>query len=178
MLPLFLVGVLALGATACGGDGNDQGATSPTASETPRADDMSDGMDDGMDDDHGSFEFGQPADAADADRTVAIEARDIAFEPTSVEVAVGEIITFVVTNTGAAVHEFTVGDSHMQDEHEEEMAGMDEGMMMADEPNAIAIAPGETKELTWHFTEAGEILYGCHQPGHYAAGMFGTITVA
>jgi uncharacterized cupredoxin-like copper-binding protein len=31
--------------------------------------------------------------------------------------------------------------------------------------------------MTWHMTEGGEILFGCHQPGHYQAGMKGTVTV-
>lgn len=42
---------------------------------------------------------------------------------------------------------------------------------------AIAIAAGETKEITWSFTQAGEVLYGRHQPGHYDAGRLGAITV-
>jgi len=32
--------------------------------------------------------------------------------------------------------------------------------------NQIGLKPGETKSLTWRFTEAGEVLYGCHEPGH------------
>jgi len=48
---------------------------------------------------------------------------------------------------------------------------------MGDEPNAFVLDPGQTKETTWTFTAAGELLYGCHQPGHYGAGMVGTITV-
>lgn len=43
--------------------------------------------------------------------------------------------------------------------------------------NAIRIEPGETAELTWTFTDPGTVLMGCHEPGHYDAGMRGTITV-
>jgi uncharacterized cupredoxin-like copper-binding protein len=50
-------------------------------------------------------------------------------------------------------------------------------MMMHEEPNAMTINPGETNELTWHFTEPGTVLIGCHQVGHYAGGMKATITV-
>lgn len=35
--------------------------------------------------------------------------------------------------------------------------------------------PGETQEVTVTFDRAGTILYGCHVPGHYAAGMVGTL---
>ncbi|MFT5223251.1 MAG: putative cupredoxin-like copper-binding protein [Glaciecola sp.] len=167
---LLVAGCLALGAAACGSEEPSVVASSPSS------DGMSEGMDSG-DDDHGSFTFGEPADAADADRSIEIEAVDIAFDPTSIEVGLGETITFVITNSGASVHEFTLGTSSVQDEHEEEMQDMAGGMMMADEPNAIAIAAGETKEITWSFTQAGEVLYGCHQPSHYDAGMVGTITV-
>lgn len=50
-------------------------------------------------------------------------------------------------------------------------------MVMHDEPNAVSLQPGETKELTGTFTSAGELIYGCHEPGHYDAGMRGTLTV-
>ena len=86
---------------------------------------------------------------------------------------VGETITFRVTNEGNIPHDFTLGTAEMQDEHEEEMG---EGPMMHDEPNAVSVEPGETKELTWMFTEEGTTLYGCHEPGHYDAGMVGEVT--
>jgi uncharacterized cupredoxin-like copper-binding protein len=41
----------------------------------------------------------------------------------------------------------------------------------------VTIPASGTKELTWVFAEAGTVLIGCHQPGHYAAGMKGQITV-
>jgi uncharacterized cupredoxin-like copper-binding protein len=49
--------------------------------------------------------------------------------------------------------------------------------MMHDEPNAFVLEAGETKEMTWHMTQSGEILFGCHQPAHYEAGMKGIITI-
>ncbi len=50
-------------------------------------------------------------------------------------------------------------------------------MTMHDEDNVVMLQPGETKELTWNFTESGTFLIGCHQPGHYAGGMKATIDV-
>lgn len=143
-------------------------ATPVPASAVPAESHMDDGHDE-------EFHFGMPADAADADRTIEIAAADIVFEPDSLTITVGETITFTVTNTGALPHDFLIGTSEMQDEHDAEMA---EGMTgMHEEPNAFVLAAGETKSLTWTFTEAGELLFGCHQIGHYAAGMVGTITV-
>jgi uncharacterized cupredoxin-like copper-binding protein len=43
--------------------------------------------------------------------------------------------------------------------------------------DSLLLEPGKSGELTHTFEEAGEILIGCHQPGHYEAGMKTTITV-
>lgn len=124
-----------------------------------------------------SFDFGQPADAADADRTVKITANDdFTFDPDAVEVEVGEVVTFSVTNSGKLPHDFTLGPGDVQVEHEKEMAEMGD-MEMDHDPNAISVPAGETGELTWEFTEAGSVLYGCHEQGHYDAGMVGDIDV-
>lgn len=63
----------------------------------------------------------------------------------------------------------------MQDEHAAEMAG--DNAHMDDADNVFTLEPGESHEMTWTFTSAGELLFGCHQPGHYESGMVGTITV-
>lgn len=167
-IALAMLTTLALALAACTASGS-----SPTAAdgsmdmESMHADESMH-----MDEVH----FGEPADPADADRVIEITGNDdFSWDPASIEIAVGETVTFRVTNVGAIPHDFTLGDEHMQDEHEEEMQS---GMAhMGDEPNAFVLEPGETKEMTWTFTEAGEVLYGCHQTGHYAAGMVGTITV-
>ena len=121
-------------------------------------------------------------------RTVEIAALDeLRFDPETIEVSVGETVRFVVTNEGAAPHDFLIGDEHSQEKHEEEMqAGMthedeaagEEGEHAEGFPEAFLLEPGETKEVEVTFDEAGSFLYGCHQPGHYDAGMVGTITVS
>jgi uncharacterized cupredoxin-like copper-binding protein len=132
-------------------------------------------MDDGMD--HADDEaMGEPADASEATRTIAVDAFDMAFDPETISVAPGEVVTFEVTNTGEAVHEFFLGDSAMQQEHAEEMAEMGSDMAH-DEPYSIRLQPGEIKQLTWRFAEGGEIEFACHEPGHYQAGMHGRISV-
>ena len=129
------------------------------------------------DDQATEFTFGEPADPADADRMVEIVASDdFRFDPVNVTVTVGETVTFRIVNEGQVPHDLTLGDQMTQDEHEAEMAEMG-GMPMSHEVNAVTVAVGETKELTWQFTEPGTVLIGCHQPGHYAAGMKGEITV-
>lgn len=173
-LPLLLllpaIAALALAVAACSDD--DEGGSASTSSPSPTA---TMAMGSGVE----SFSFGHPADAATATRTIEIEAADaLRFSPDAVTVQVGETVTFRVHNAGAIRHEFGLGSEADQAAHEQEMQAMaGSSGMMEDEANAFGVMPGETKELTWTFTEAGTVLYGCHEPGHYDGGMHGTITV-
>lgn len=141
--------------------------------------DSSTEADDNGDDMEMTTSFGEPAEADDADRVIEMTAHDdLSFDPDQITVTAGETITFRVTNVGNLAHDFTLGDEAAQDEHEEEMAETaEDGEMAHDEPNVLALPPGETHELTWRFTEPGTVLIGCHEVGHYAGGMIATITV-
>lgn len=132
-----------------------------------------------MDDEHTHISFGEPADATEASRVIEISASDnFTFDPDEIAVTAGEVVTFKVTNDGKVPHDFVLGSAAVQDEHEAEMQNMTGSDSMShDEPNAFVIDPGETKEMTWHMTETGEILMGCHQPGHYVSGMKGIIEI-
>ena len=170
---LVLLMVFGLVAGACSSDDSDGGTATTMAGDMAMDDDADHEMEMDME-----SAFGDPMDAGTADRVVEISAGDnFRFDPESVTITAGETITFRVTNAGAIPHDFVLGDAASQDEHDIEMANMS-GDMMHDEPNAFVLEPGETKEVTWHMTQSGEILFGCHQPGHYAAGMKGTITVS
>lgn len=118
---------------------------------------------------------GAPGDPKQVDRTIAISTEDLRFDPSDVLVRNGETIKFVITNHGKLPHEFMIGDEAAQEAHEKEMQSMKD-MVHAD-PNAVSIKPGETKTLVWKFGGAGTLEFGCHVPGHYAAGMVGTIRV-
>jgi uncharacterized cupredoxin-like copper-binding protein len=160
---LFIALVVILAACSNGG-----------SSSSPRASSQSSSMG-GM----GNFAdagFGRPGDPMSVDRTVAVELLDaLAFDPSSLEVAPGQTVRFRVTNAGVIDHEFVVGDEATQVEHEAEMGS--EGSMQMSEPNMLTLKPGETRSMVWRFTEPGIVLYGCHIPGHYPAGMVGTIMV-
>lgn len=123
-----------------------------------------------------SFWFGHPAARnARTDAVIRIDAEDIRFVPTTVTVRKGETVAFEVHDTGKLAHEFVLGDAREQLEHEKEMEAMP-GMPMHD-PNGISLRPGQTRILRWTFTRAGTIEYACHVPGHFAAGMKGTIHI-
>jgi uncharacterized cupredoxin-like copper-binding protein len=123
--------------------------------------------------------LGHAADPDEADREIEIEALDsLGFSPANIEVKVDEVVTFVITNSGEAVHEFVIGDEQAQMDHADHMESEGGGGMIHDEPNAVSLEAGETKEITWYFTDEGTTLIGCHEPGHYDGGMKGTISVS
>jgi uncharacterized cupredoxin-like copper-binding protein len=150
---------------ACGSQDPTQGASQGSGDG---------GHDMNMQDD--DFDFGQAGGTSPVDREIKISALDsLRFDPDEIKLTVGETIKFVVRNDGKNVHEFVLGDDAYQEQHAEEMAGehgMEEGS------NWVEIAPGETKEITWAFTAEGEVLFACHEPGHYDGGMVGTIEVS
>jgi uncharacterized cupredoxin-like copper-binding protein len=116
-----------------------------------------------------------PSTSAEATR-IEVQLTDaLRIEPAEMTVPAGMPVTFVVTNAGAIEHEFYLGDEGAQAGHEQEMLEM--GGMRHDEPEGIAVDPGETKELTYTFAEPGETLAGCHVVGHYGGGMKAMITV-
>ena len=130
----------------------------------------------------GEGEGQAPNDQASAGeiRTIDVVALDeLSFDPGSIEVQAGETVRFVVTNAGSAVHDFYVGTEDEQMAHEAEMGDTGMGMDHGDDPqaDALTLEAGETAELTVTFDEPGNLMFACHQPGHYDGGMVGTITV-
>jgi uncharacterized cupredoxin-like copper-binding protein len=97
------------------------------------------------------------------------------FEPDTFTFSAGETVRFEVTNTGAIRHEFFIGDKDAQADHEAEMVEM--GGMTHDEPDGIFVDPRGSKVLEYTFDTAGTVLIGCHELGHYAAGMLAPVTV-
>ncbi len=87
-------------------------------------------------------------------------------EPAAMTVPAGVPVTFVVTNTGTVLHEFTLGDAADQEAHDKEMMEAGGMSMPKDEENAIGVEPGKTKELTYTFDAAGEDAgrLPCHRP--------------
>jgi uncharacterized cupredoxin-like copper-binding protein len=111
-------------------------------------------------------------------RSVAVSMTDdMGYDPTEFDFFAGETVRFEVTNGGAVRHEFFVGDVAAHHEHAAEMAETGESAMGHDEANGVSVEPGQTETLEMTFAEAGELLAGCHEPGHYEAGMVADITI-
>ena len=78
----------------------------------------------------GHYDFGQPAPAASATRTVEIDMTDIAFTPKSLDVKAGETVRFVLVNKGQLLHEFNLGNAAMHAAHQKEMLEMQQSGML------------------------------------------------
>ncbi|MCU1759980.1 cupredoxin family protein [Pseudomonas sp. 14P_8.1_Bac3] len=151
-----------------------------------------------------TFDFGQPAPAAKADRSVEVVMSDMSFAPKAIDIKAGETIRFVLVNKGQLLHEFNLGNAAMHARHQQEMLKMQQSGMLTptgmkemdhaampgmdhassgqgmkhDDPNSVLVEPGKTAELTWTFTQATSLEFACNIPGHYQAGMVGTLTVS
>lgn len=98
------------------------------------------------------------------------------FTPAAIQAKQGETIRFVVKNSGQISHEFVLGTEKDLMAHYEVMKKSPH-MQHADD-NMLTVAPGQSGELLWKFTQAGAVDFACLQPGHYDAGMKGAVAVA
>ena len=122
--------------------------------------------------------FGEPGDPKAKARIVQVDMLDdgsMRFNPARLVIKQGETIRFNVRNRGVAVHELMLGTMKELEEHLELMQRFPD--MEHDEPSAVTLDPGKNGVILWKFTKAGSFAYGCLKPGHYEAGMKGTIIV-
>jgi uncharacterized cupredoxin-like copper-binding protein len=96
-------------------------------------------------------------------------------EPSSFEVRPGQTVKFVVTNAGQVRHEFGIGTHDEQAAHAEMMLADPD--MKHEDGSVITVEPGQTKELIWRFSHAGQYEAACQVAGHYPAGMMAKIVV-
>lgn len=122
-----------------------------------------------------------------ASRTEDITMTDNAYMPAQIQVTKGETVTMRFRNNGSVKHEAILGDNATQMRHHDEMTGptatMEHGgghggTPSETSPDAITVEPGMTGEMTHTFSESGTILIGCHEPGHWEAGMKATVNIS
>ncbi|MEO7557048.1 MAG: plastocyanin/azurin family copper-binding protein [Acidimicrobiales bacterium] len=132
--------------------------------------------------------------ASGAAKDVAIEMRDIAYSPTTLAVKKGDTVKFTFTNKGAIAHEALIGDDAAQATHAKEMssaatdsmsstgnAGASDsmgGMDHGGSGDVLTVDPGKSGTLSYSFDQAGTFIIGCHEPGHFEAGMKVAVTVS
>ena len=119
-----------------------------------------------------------PAEDPTAPLVIKVEMGEFSFTPSRITAPSGRLIRFEIVNTGVAPHEFLLGDQHTQDEAEREMAkGSSAGGHAHDDTLSIYLDAGESGVLETTFDAPASLLIGCHVPGHWAAGMKGSLTV-
>ena len=105
--------------------------------------------------------------------TVRITIHYSSFAPDRLSVDRGETVRFVIENTDPIDHEFILGDEHVQLIHEEGTEAHH-----PPRPGEVSVPAGETVVTTYTFPEtSGQLIFGCHLPGHYDFGMRGTVTI-
>ena len=116
--------------------------------------------------------------AGDARGARTVELRmgdDMRFRPERIEVREGETIRFVVRNRGQLLHEMVIGTPEELRAHAELMRRFPK--MEHDEPYMTHVKSGRKGEMLWNFNRPGSFQFACLIPGHFEAGMTGTIVV-
>jgi uncharacterized cupredoxin-like copper-binding protein len=119
-----------------------------------------------------AFTSCSPAAAVDGDRTVYVRIHYSRFEPASFAFSPGETVTFVVENTDPIDHEFILGDEAVQLAHERGTEAFH-----PPRPGEMTVPAGEIVTTAFTFGRPGELLLGCHLPGHYVYGMRGLVRI-
>jgi uncharacterized cupredoxin-like copper-binding protein len=126
-----------------------------------------------------AFAAGKPGDPKKPFRVVEIQMREgdgtMSYVPGRIEIKKGEQIKFVLKNAGALDHEFLLDSVEHNAKHKIVMQKNPE--MEHDDPNGKRLKPGETAEILWRFSKAGTFEFACLIPGHYEAGMHGSVVV-
>lgn len=113
---------------------------------------------------------------ADVERTLTIDMTDaMRFTPDAITVKEGETVRFIVRNKGRMLHEMVIGTPAELARHAAMMARFPN--MEHDAPYMVHAEAGKTGEIVWTFNRAGQFEFACLIPGHYEAGMRGTLTV-
>jgi uncharacterized cupredoxin-like copper-binding protein len=120
--------------------------------------------------------WGVAAPATQATRTIEVGmGDDMRFTPDRFEIRQGDVVKFAVRNNGRLPHEMVIGTDRALKQHAAEMAKMPDMSHM--DPGALRVEPGATGELVWKFNRTGSFRFACLVPGHFEAGMAGTIVV-
>jgi uncharacterized cupredoxin-like copper-binding protein len=121
-------------------------------------------------------EWGIAGDVKDVRRTIAIRMTDdMRFTPSAITVHEGETVRLRAQNQGKVLHEIVIGTQTELAQHAEMM--MKFPAMEHDEPYMAHVRAGGQGDVVWQFNRPGSFDFACLIPGHFQAGMTGTITV-
>lgn len=84
------------------------------------------------------------------------EPSEFRFSPDKLEALAGQSVGIVFTNNGGAAHEFSIEAVEFH----------------------LHVQPGESLQASFIAPEAGDYVIGCYIPGHFEAGMKGTLVIS
>ena len=109
-------------------------------------------------------------------RTIEVSMDDrMRFTPNVINVNQGERVRLRIHNSGQALHEFVLGSHDELMDHAQMMKRFPD--MEHDEPYMAHVPPGRTVDILWTFNRSGRFEFACLLPGHYDAGMKGSVEV-
>ena len=120
--------------------------------------------------------FGREGDPRKVVRTIRVDMADtMRFTPAQLTIRRGQTVRFVVHNRGQLLHEMVLGTDRALQEHADLMKRFPD-MEHAD-PHMAHVKPGARGDIVWQFTRPGRFRFACLQPGHFEAGMVGSVDV-
>lgn len=88
-------------------------------------------------------------------------------------VRAGETVRFVIRNDDPIDHELIIGPAEVHARH---ATGTEAHHGTV--PGEVTAPAGSVVSTTYRFPAAGQVVFGCHLPGHWAHGMTGVVEVA
>lgn len=104
--------------------------------------------------------------------TVVVEIDHSRFDVSSLPVAAGTTVTFVVVNRDPINHELIVGPPEVHDRHRDGAERRHRPV-----PGEVSVPAQERRVTTYTFDTPGTVEFACHLPGHYDYGMRGEVEV-
>ncbi|MDQ3659763.1 MAG: hypothetical protein M3454_01615 [Actinomycetota bacterium] len=117
--------------------------------------------------------LGACAPSAGREPEVIVNIEHSRFSPDRYQFETGTTVEFVIHNGDPIDHEFILGDTSVQDRHENGNHPQHGAV-----PGEISVPAGATVSTTYNFREPGRLIIGCHLPAHYDYGMRAPVTVA
>jgi uncharacterized cupredoxin-like copper-binding protein len=113
----------------------------------------------------------------DGVQVVTVDAKEFKFTPSEIHITAGKA-KFILINSGVGAHEFVVYDASKKDIVDKAELAEDEETIMKNVLFEIdELDAGQSKESDTMILEKGSYVIGCHIPGHYEAGMNGTLII-
>ena len=107
-------------------------------------------------DNHGHSEstIGKPAKMSQVTKTITVDmSDDMRFTPEKINVRKGDVVQFIVKNSGKVKHEMVLGTPKELAAHYKQMLKFP-GMVHED-PQTASVAPGQSGDIVWAFTNSG-----------------------